>query len=88
MGPYRTHYGAQHMLKRLLEEWRANLEQNKIIGAVLLDLSKVSGCFPSDLLTAKLNAYGFDRETLRLIYSYQRKETVCTHQKYQKSNFL
>ena len=61
----------------LLEEWRATFDQNKIIGAVLLDLSKAFGC----ILIAKLNAYEFDKEALKLIYSYlKRKETICTHQ--------
>ena len=69
-GAYRGHYGTQHVLTRLLEEWRANLDQNKIIGAVLLDLSKAFDCIPHYLLIAKSNDYGFDREALKLIYSY------------------
>ena len=40
MVAYCKHYGTQHMLIRLLEERRANFDQNKIIGTVLLDLSK------------------------------------------------
>ena len=40
MVTYCKHYGTQHMLIRLLEERRANFDQNKIIGTVLLDLSK------------------------------------------------
>ena len=65
----------------LLEEWSATFDQNKIIGAVLLDLSKAFGCIPYNLLIAKLNAYEFDKEALKLIYSYlKRKETICMHQ--------
>ena len=70
MGDYCKHYGTQRTLKRLFEEWRANLDQNKISGTVLLDLSKTVGCIPHDLLFAKLNAHGFDREALKLIYFY------------------
>ena len=40
MVAYCKHYGTQHMLIRLLEERRANFDQNKIIGTVMLDLSK------------------------------------------------
>ena len=41
-----------------------------IISVVLLDLSKAFDCTPRDLLIAKLNAYRFDSEALKLIYSY------------------
>ena len=55
-GTYCKCYGIQHALIRILEGWRANLDQNKIIGAVLLDLFKYSDCITHDLLIAKLNA--------------------------------
>ena len=34
----------------LLEEWIADLDQNRIIGAVLLDLSKAIDCIPHERL--------------------------------------
>ena len=78
VGAYCKHYGTHHVLICLLEKCGANLDQNKIIGAVLLVLSIAFNCINYDILTAKLNAYGFDRETLKLIYSYVkgRKQSV------------
>ena len=67
---YRNHYGTQHVIIRLLEEWRTNLAENKIFGAILLDLPKAFDCIPRDLLIAKLNAYEFDREALKLIFFF------------------
>ena len=67
---YRKNYSTQQVLIRLLEEWREKLDENFIVGAVLMDLSKAFDCIPHDLIIAKLAAYGIERETLRLIYSY------------------
>ena len=43
-----------------------------------MDLSKAYDCLPHDLLTAKLDAYGVDIDSLKLIYSYltDRKQRV------------
>ena len=59
-------YGTQHMLLRLTENWRRCLDENKIVGAVLTNLSKAFDCLPHELLIAKLDAYGFDENTIRL----------------------
>ena len=67
---YRKSYSTQQVLISLLEEWRENLDKNFTMGAVLMDLSKAFDCIPHDLIIAKLAAYGIERETLRLIYSY------------------
>ena len=62
----------------LIEEWKTQLDKNKIVGVVLLHLSKAFDCIPNDLLIAKLEAYGFDKEALSLIYSHlkNRKQSV------------
>ena len=51
------------------------LDKKKIVGAVLLDLSKAFDYTPHDLL---IDAYGFDKKKLSLIYSNlkNRKQSV------------
>ena len=84
MSAYRKSYSTQHVLIRLLEEWRRNLDDNLLVGAVLMDLSKAFDCIPHDLLLAKLEAYGLDINALTFIYSYlkNRKQSVRLNNTY------
>ena len=78
MGPYlssllcgfRKGYNAQHALVRMLEKWKTSLDNRENVGAILMDLSKAFDCIKHDLLLAKLDAYGFSREALRLVNSF------------------
>ena len=54
----------------MIETWRKCLDENKIVGANLTDLSKALNCLPHDLLVAKLEAYGLDTKTLKHMLSY------------------
>ena len=60
------------------------VDKNKIVDAVALHLSKVFYCILHDLLIARLDAYGFDKEGLSLIYSNikNRKQSVRINKVY------
>ena len=75
---YRSKYSSSHVIIRLLEEWKQNLDKGKVVGAVLMDLSKAFDCIPHDLLIAKIHAYGFDLDALTFIYSYLKRRRQCT----------
>ena len=67
---YRKGYNTQQALLALIEKWKKNLDDKGYGGAVLMDLSKAFDILNYDLLTAKLSAYGFGQDALKLIYSY------------------
>ena len=78
LSAYRKKFSCQNVLLRLIGQWRQHLDSNKVVGAVLMDLSKAFDCLPHDLLIAKLEAYGLNREMVKLVYSYlkDRKQAV------------
>ena len=59
----------QQTLILLLEKWKAILDKKGYAGAILMDLSKAFDTLNHDLLIAKLHAYGFSEEPLKLIKS-------------------
>ena len=63
-------YDAQHALVRMLEKWKTSLDNRENVGAILMDLSTAFDCIKHDLLLAKLDAYGFNCEALRLVNSF------------------
>ena len=70
---YRKNHSSNHVLLRLLEEWKIHLDNKNFVGAILMDLSKAFDCIPHDLLIAKMNAYGFSFDTLVFFYSYLKR---------------
>ena len=61
----------------MIETWRKSLDENKIVGAPLMDLSKAFNCLSHDLLVAKLEEYGLDTKTLKLMLSYLSGHKQC-----------
>ena len=52
-------FNAQCSLVAMLEKWKGMVDDKKVFGALLTDLSKVFNCPSHELIIAKLNAYGF-----------------------------
>ena len=67
---YRKGYNAQHALISMLEKWRISLDNQGFAGDILMDLSKAFDTINHKLIIAKIHAYGFDKDALRLIKSY------------------
>ena len=67
---YRKGFGNQQVLLSLIEKWKIVLDLKGYGGAVLTDVSKAFDTINHDLLIAKLHAYGFTKESLKLIKSY------------------
>ena len=74
MSPYlcgfRKGFSTQHALLALIENWKTSLDRKGYAGSILMDLSKAFDTLNHDLLLAKLHAYGFDKNALRMINSY------------------
>ena len=69
-GTRSTPRSTQQALLSLIEKWKIVLDSKGYGGAVLMDLSKAFDTINHDLLIAKLRAYGFSKESLKLIKSY------------------
>ena len=70
----------------MIEMWRKALDEKKLAGAILTDLSKAFDCLSHELLIAKLNAYGFDKSALEFIYNYlkERKQRTKVNGNYSR----
>ena len=71
---YRKQYSANNVLISLLENWKKNINNNKIVGAVFTDLSKAFDCITHDLIIVKMEAYDFSEDSLTLLYSYLKRQ--------------
>ena len=84
---YCKSYNLQHVLIRLIEEWREYHDKDFVVGAVLIDLSKTFYCIPHDLLIAKFEAYGLGEKALSYIYSCLTNRNQCVRINDRKSDF-
>ena len=61
---FRKGFNAQHCLLAMIEKWHKTLDKVGETGAVLADLSKAFECIDHNLLIAKLDAYGFEKQPI------------------------
>ena len=67
---FRKGFSTEYCLIVMLEKWKKAMDQGKFAGSFLTDLSKAFDCLNHELLIAKLEAYGFEKESLTYVYSY------------------
>ena len=64
---FRKGFNAQHCLVSMIEKWKESVDSGGAFGALMTDLSKAFDCLHHELLIAKLDAYGFDIKSVKLI---------------------
>ena len=67
---FRKSHGAQSSLVIMFEKWKRALDKGEYVSAQFMDLSKAIDTINHDLLIAKLKAYSFSKEALKLMKSY------------------
>jgi hypothetical protein len=70
LSAYRKKYSCMNVLLKCTEEWKKALDNNDVVGCILMDLSKAFDLIPHDLLVSKLFAYGCTLNACQLIKSY------------------
>ena len=53
-----------------MDRWKSAVDDKKVFGALLTDLSKTFDCLSHELIIVKLNPYSFSLPALKLIYDY------------------
>ena len=81
---FKDSLNAQHCLMTLIEKWKKSVDNGGAFGMLFTDLSKAFDYLSHGLLIAKLDAYGFNKNALKLVNSYlsNRKQRVKINNKY------
>ena len=69
---YKKSYSSNHVLSRLIENWKRSRDNKYFVGTVILDLSKAFDCISHDLLAEKLHAYGLSEDALTFVHKVAR----------------
>ena len=66
---FRKNHNAQYSLLKMIENCKKQLGNGEKVGVIFMDLSKPFGTINISFLLAKLKAYGFSNQALRLLQS-------------------
>ena len=67
---FRKGRNCQHVLIDVVDKCKSALDNKKMYGSLMTDLSKAFHCLPPRLLISKLNAYGVDKTSCMLMANY------------------
>ena len=70
---FRKGFSTQNFLLYMIKNWNESLDQGDHYDALLIDLFKVFDCIMHDLLIAKLQAYGFDNDSLNFLLGREQR---------------
>ena len=88
LAAYREGCSTEQEIVRLIEEWRGGLDNDCVVGAVLMNMSKPFDCIPYGLIVTKIAAYDLNFNDLRLMFSYLQGRHKCVKINNIQSNFL
>ncbi len=61
---YREGHSTATALTQMTDDWLMNIEQKKLVGAVLLDFTAAFDIIDHELLIKKLECYGFSQSAI------------------------
>ena len=75
---FRKGFNAQHSLVSMIKKWKESVDSGGAFGALMTDFSNAFDHLHHELLHAKLDVYGFDIKSVKLIQQYlsNRKQRV------------
>ena len=63
-------YNCQMAMVAMIERWKMARDRGEYAAGILLDLSKAFDTINHELLIAKMYAYGFSTDALKIVHSY------------------
>ena len=75
------------MLMRLVEDWKASLDNKSLVRTALMCFFKAFDCIPIDLLIAKPHAYGSTIEAVTFLHCYLKRRQQVVKINYAESIF-
>ena len=80
LSAYRKTFSCENVVLKCVENWKHALDNNEVIGCVLIDLSKAFDSVPHGLLLTKLFHHGMSRNATELIKDYLTHRPQCVRQ--------